>query len=615
MRRALLPVIALIVFLATAPAASANEWCVPPATGCANGSVGVLQSALNLAEMNAGPDSIRLGAATYTSSGGFTYSDNGSATNSVAIRGVNSRATTVTRSTSGHVLNMTNTAGARNLVSDLRIHITASSSTGLLGSADVSRVAVAADPSVVNSEGMNVIPGSVRNTRIGMPVSGFDVGLDVGGGGPGDGLFGSTITAGVGVRSIRGPIQHCNITASQSALTVGVDGSIDDVLIRLSGSGGQRAAVVANSSAAGGTVTARHLTVLGDGGAGSIGLWADAPSNTTAATVTLDVRSSIVRGFEKSYERSGSTSPQTGTANLSIHYTDYDPATGVDSGPGTGPAASDPTNLNTDPLFVDATHSDFRPAGGSPLIDAGDPAALASGEPDTDFAGRPRVVNGRTDIGALEYQRQPPLITSATAAPGAAQVGTPFTFTATATDPDADPVSYAWSFDDGGSAPGASVQHAFLGAGIHVATITVTDAAGVTATKTVSVAATAGPVPTLGPLTLAPSKFRAKKGTNVSFSLNVGAPVTFTVDRSAAGRKVNGQCRKPTKKNRGRKKCTRHLAMKGSFSRSGAAGANQFHWNARLKGKKLKPGSYRLIATVGSGPTKSVRSAKFTVKK
>jgi hypothetical protein len=613
MRGALLPLIASVAVLAGASPAAANQWCVAPASGCANGNVGTLQSALDLAKSNAGPDQIRLGAATY--SGPFTYDDDGSATNSVAIRGFNSRGTTITRPSSGRLLSLLGTGGARNSVSDLRLHITSSSSTGLLGSADVSRVAVAADASVVNSVGMNVIPGSVRNTRIGMPASGFNTGLDVGGSGPGGGVFDSTITADVGVGSVRASIEHCDITAHQTAITESVDGTIDDVLIRLSGSGGQRAGVLAYSSVAGGTVTARHLTVLGDGGAGSIGLWANAPSNTNAAAVTLDVRSSIVRGFEKSYERSGSTSPQTGTANLSIHYTDYDPATGTQSGPGTGPTAADPTNPNADPQFVDAAHSDFRLAAGSPLIDTGDPAPLAAGEPTTDFAGRPRVVNGRTDIGALEYQRQPPVITSATGTPAAAQVGTPFSFNAAATDPDADPVSLAWSFDDGGSAPGASVQHAFATPGTHVATVTATDGAGVTSTKSVSVATTAGPVPVLGSLKLAPRKFRAAKGTSVSFTLNVPTPVKFTVDRSAAGRKANGKCRRPTKKNGGRKRCTRHLAVKGSFSRNGVAGANTFHWNGRVGGKRLKPGSYRLTATIGSGLTSKLRRASFKVKR
>src|SRR3954454_11244589 len=85
MRRALVPLIASIVLLANASAVSAKEWCVAPATGCADGNVGTLGSALTLAKNNAGPDQIRLGGTTYN--GPFTYDDNGTDTNTVAISG------------------------------------------------------------------------------------------------------------------------------------------------------------------------------------------------------------------------------------------------------------------------------------------------------------------------------------------------------------------------------------------------------------------------------------------------------------------------------------------------------------------------------------------------
>jgi hypothetical protein len=48
-------------------------------------------------------------------------------------------------------------------------------------------------------------------------------------------------------------------------------------------------------------------------------------------------------------------------------------------------------------------------------------------------------------------------------------------------------VSYAWKFDDGGTAEGANVNHAFLTGGAHTATLTVTYADGETASKDVTV--------------------------------------------------------------------------------------------------------------------------------
>jgi hypothetical protein len=98
---------------------------------------------------------------------------------------------------------------------------------------------------------------------------------------------------------------------------------------------------------------------------------------------------------------------------------------------------------------------------------------------------------------------------------------------------------------------------------------------------------------------------RRRYGTKVSFKLNEAATVRFTVTQRTKGRRVKrGKktvCVKPTKKNRKRKACTRVVTLKGSFSRTGAAGKNSFHFTGRLNGRKLKPGRYRLVATPTAG--------------
>jgi hypothetical protein len=88
------------------------------------------------------------------------------------------------------------------------------------------------------------------------------------------------------------------------------------------------------------------------------------------------------------------------TSACSVAYSNYRPAssTGVTAGIG---------NQSAEPLFAD---NDYRPAAGSPTIDAGALDALAS-SPDPD--GRPRMLGTAPDIGAYEY-----------APPATADVGT-----------------------------------------------------------------------------------------------------------------------------------------------------------------------------------------------
>jgi predicted outer membrane repeat protein len=60
-------------------------------------------------------------------------------------------------------------------------------------------------------------------------------------------------------------------------------------------------------------------------------------------------------------------------------------------------------NIDAEPLFVDSDNGDHRLSASSPCIDAGDPNYIA-GPNETDLDGKPRVINGRIDMGVYEYE-------------------------------------------------------------------------------------------------------------------------------------------------------------------------------------------------------------------
>ena len=86
----------------------------------------------------------------------------------------------------------------------------------------------------------------------------------------------------------------------------------------------------------------------------------------------------------------------------------------------------------------------------------------------------------------------------------------------------------------------------------------------------------------------------------VSFKLNLPSRVTFTIQRSTTGRRVKAACVAPTKRNASRKRCTRLVALRGSFARTGVAGPNRVRFSGRLAGRRLAPGNYKLVITPSS---------------
>jgi TolB protein len=91
---------------------------------------------------------------------------------------------------------------------------------------------------------------------------------------------------------------------------------------------------------------------------------------------------------------------------------------------------------------------------------------------------------------------------------------------------------------------------------------------------------------------------RAKVGTTISYRLSEKARVTLTFSRRARGRKVGRRCRKPTRKNRTKRRCTRYVKA-GTLKFDGKAGTNRVRFQGRLsRRKRLGLGRYRL--TVGA---------------
>jgi subtilisin-like proprotein convertase family protein len=119
--------------------------------------------------------------------------------------------------------------------------------------------------------------------------------------------------------------------------------------------------------------------------------------------------------------------------------------------------------------------------------------------------------------------------------------------------------------------------------------------------------------PTITRLHLTPSTFRAagrgasgarkriRTGSRVTYRLSTPATVTFTVERRSSGRRAGARCVRPTRANHRRRACVRYVAVRGSLTRGSTAGANRFSFTGRLRNRRLKPGSYRLIAKPPAG--------------
>jgi hypothetical protein len=354
-------------------------------------------------------------------------------------------------------------------------------------------------------------------------------------------------------------------------------------------------------------------------------------------SATVNASSTVLRGAAQYVFRAAASSG--GTVSITPTYNDFDPATEHTSGAGASIAA-DPNHINADPLFINAAAGDYRIPYNSPLVDAGSSDPIGFLESATDLAGNPRIVNTRRDIGAYEYQRLKP---SAVIHPSAttAVTGQSVTFDGShSTDGDpGDTLTYSWSFDDGTTARGTTITHAFATAGPHTATLTVTDPTNLsdTATAHVTVSSSSGGStgpggqatlthltqsapswsegPTLAVFARGGAARRPPVGTTFGFALNVPATVRGVFTRLLPGRAVGGKCIATTRRNRRARVCTRLLAV-GLITHAAHAGANTVRFDGTLTARTRLPlGRYKATFTAARPGAKASAplSVTFTI--
>lgn len=121
--------------------------------------------------------------------------------------------------------------------------------------------------------------------------------------------------------------------------------------------------------------------------------------------------------------------------------------------------------------------------------------------------------------------------------------------------------------------------------------------------------------PALSKLAVSPARLRAGARASVTYTLSAPATVAFRFERVLAGRRAGARCVAATASNRSAALCSRYVKLAGSLTDAGEQGANTFGFAARLRGRPLAPGRYRLraVATGAAGSASSARFARLQI--
>ena len=93
------------------------------------------------------------------------------------------------------------------------------------------------------------------------------------------------------------------------------------------------------------------------------------------------------------------------------------------------------------------------------------------------------------------------------------------------------------------------------------------------------------------------------RGTTFTYELAEAGEMRIRVQRAMPGRRSGGRCRKPTRRLRAKRPCTRWVT-KHTLRRTSRAGVNAVAYSGRVRGKALRPGRHRAVFTA-SAPGRS----------
>jgi hypothetical protein len=515
------PVLALVVavaFFALAGVARADTYCVNT-SGCdATHDKGAdLQAALTAAETHPGPDDVLVGDGTYTSAG-FTYDS----VDPVHVEGSGSPTLESSGPASSTTLEVLGSADST--IEAINVIVQPDAGTGIETNGTVRDTVIESDQGSAHDQfGVRLDSGGqLAGSEVRLPLSapsGTAVVVNEAGTTVRDSRLEGAIAMSANAAPASSAVQRVRMAFSASGIFVkgGANLTVEDSLLetRAGGTPGHTGASVA-STGSDSSLAMNHVTIAGSAGAGSVALHAEASGGSRTG---LTFRNGIIASYPLAIVREA-----TGAGSFADVATDYSDYSGTVQSSGGG-GLTEANHITADPGFIGS--GDYGLRSDSPLVDAGDPAALDADESATDASGRPRIVDGggdcvaRRDVGAYEFQpgqRAPVAVANVTTLQPATDQ--PVRFDASEScDPDGDALSYVWAFDDGSVAAGVTRERGFSRAGLHFAAVTVTDSTGRSTTAVAAVRVTRPALPPFAGVTIPKQTVRASKSGVVAVKL------------------------------------------------------------------------------------------------